>query len=161
MSSSSSFATMTSGCSSEPGQPGFSLGSARLSGAGQAGSDGGVVGDVAGAEVVVGRVPDLGRDLAGAQEALERLLVAGPAEQQPAGGRVALAVAEHRVEAPGHLVDELVHVALEAAVVAGGEDQPAVVVDRHPAGEVDGANPGEHPAVEDVAGAVVHHPEDG
>ena len=61
-------------------------------------------------------------------------LVPRSAEHQPPRPREADPVAEDEVDPPGQPGDEVVHVALEAAVVAAGEDQPFAVVDAAPSG---------------------------
>ena len=73
--------------------------------------------------------------------------------------RIAVAVAEDDVQPPGDLVDEVVHVALEAAVVVAGEDHPALVVEEDPAREVDRLHAGQVAVVEDVPRHVVDREE--
>src|SRR5688572_9250194 len=63
---------------------------------------------------------------------LERLSIT-----RAAGGK-ALAVAPDRVETIGRFVDEFVDVIVPAAVKVGREQQPVIVVDDHPAREMDG-----------------------
>ena len=111
--------------------------------------------DIARGESVVGRVPDRRHDLMVAQVVLERCLVLRSPEDQPPGRRIAHPVAEDGVEAPRQPVDEVVHVALERAVVGTGENQPPAVVDGHPAREVDRAHACQVVAVVDVAIGVV------
>src|SRR5262249_43141246 len=59
------------------------------------------------------------------------------------------------------LVDEVVHVAVEAAVIVAAEEQPALVVEEDPAGEMDGADAGKPAAGIDLAGREIEDPEDG
>ena len=56
-----------------------------------------------------------------AQHVLEFLLVFSAVEDEPVGCGIADAVAENHVQAKAHLVDEVVHVAFEAAIVIAGE----------------------------------------
>src|SRR6185312_13977832 len=79
-------------------------------------------------EVGIGGVPDLYRLLMATQDVLEDALVAGPSEEQPARLRIPDAVRERRVQAPGDLVDEVIHVALDAAVVVARKHHPLPVV---------------------------------
>ena len=76
-------------------------------------------------EARIGIVPDVGRQLVAPEQALVHLLVPGAALDQPVGARVADAVAEDEIDPPGDLVDEVVHVALDTAVVIAGEEQRA------------------------------------
>ena len=64
--------------------------------------------------------------------------------------RPADAVAEHEVQPPADLVDEVVHVALVAAVVVAREDDAGLVVEEDPAREVDRLHAREIAAREDV-----------
>src|SRR5262245_40186178 len=78
----------------------------------------------------IGRIEHGRRNLVAAQVMLVGNLVARSAEDQPSSSWEAGAVAEYQVYSPPHPGDEVVHVAFEASVVATGEDQPAIVVDR-------------------------------
>ena len=74
---------------------------------------------------------------------------------QPAGSRIADPVAEDQIQPPGHLVDEVIHVALQAAVVVAGKEEPAVVVQQHPACEMDGPDARQKTAPVDMPRRVV------
>src|SRR5262245_57959373 len=76
----------------------------------------------------IGLVPDLGRKLVPPQRVLEFLLLLGAVADEPMGARVADAVAEDEIEPPADLVDEIVHVAFEAAVVVAAEQDAPLVV---------------------------------
>lgn len=91
---------------------------------------------------------------------LEFLLVLRAVQQKPSCTRIADAVAEHQVQPPCHLVDEVVGVAFEATVIVAGEQKPLAVIDEYPAGEMDGADAGDPAAIEDVARGVVEQPQE-
>src|SRR5690349_8197214 len=118
----------------------------------QARPDPGVVLDVDGAKGRIGGVPHGHGYLLNAQRVLELLLVRRPAPKHPAGRRVGGGVAERSVQAPPDLVDEIVVVGLDCAVVVAGERHPPPAVQGNPAGEVDGLDPGQ-------VGVVVHMPD--
>src|SRR5216683_7764873 len=105
------------------------------------------------------RVPHLRRQFVPSNEALELLLVLGATPDEPVGPRVAHPVTEHEVQPPRDLVDEVVHVALQASIVVAREEKTALAVEEGPAREVDGAHAGEVTAVVDVSGAVVEQPQ--
>src|SRR6516164_3906014 len=107
--------------SSDQPQPGERAGVA-VGGRAQAGADAAGALDVGQREAGVGLVPDLRRDLVPPLVALEVRLLLRAAEQQPRRARPADAVAEHEVQAPADLVDEVVHVGLVAAVVVAREE---------------------------------------
>ena len=100
----------------------------------------GVAEEVVGGKAGIGLVPDVGGLLTAAQEGLELLLALGAVQEQEPGGRVADAIGEHEVQAERGLVDEVVHIAVEGAVVVAAEQHPPAMVDHHPSGEVDGAH---------------------
>src|SRR6266567_2410829 len=132
--------------------------------ASQAGPDLGVVLDVGRAERGIGRVPHRHGHLASTQDIFKRLFVRGSAPQQPAGRRVADGVAERGVQPPPDLVDEVVVIGLDGAVVVAGEGHPPPAVERYPAGEMDGLDPGKVGVVVPVPHRVVdgeHHGADG
>ena len=81
------------------------------------------------------------------------LFVAAAIQHEPVGLRIADAVAEDGVQTKARLVDEIVHVALDRAVVVAEEDHPLPVIEKDPAGEMNRANAGQAAAGEDVAGA--------
>ena len=89
------------------------------------------------------------------QVILKSLLIFRAAENQPAGPRKANAVTEHGIQSPGNFVDEIIHVAFQAAIVVAGEDHAPLFIDNDPPGEVDGLYPGEIFLVENVASAVI------
>src|SRR5262249_51786353 len=112
----------------------------------------------------VGLVPDLRRHLMAAQILFELSFVAAAVEEQPPGPRIPDAVAEDDVQAEADLVDEVVHVALEAAVVVAGEEDPSRAGDERPPREMNRAHASQTTARVDVSGTVVdrkqHEPRD-
>ena len=58
---------------------------------------------------------------------------------EPIGSRIADAVAEDGIETEAGLVDEIVHVAFDRAVVIAEEHHPLFAVEKHPAREVNRA----------------------
>ena len=88
------------------------------------------------------------------QRVLEWLLQLGSAPYQPPGRRIPDGAAEHRVQAPPDLVDEVVVVRLDGAVIVAGERHPAPAVERHPAGEMDRLDPGQAVVGEQMPGPV-------
>ena len=74
--------------------------------------------------------------------------------------RIAEAVAEDDVQSKADLVDEVVHVAFEAAIVVAGEQHAPLVVDEDPAREVNRGHACQPSAVEDVSRGVIDHPQD-
>src|SRR5437660_697055 len=91
---------------------------------------------------------------------LESLLIFRAAKNQPVGLRVANSVTEHGIQSPGNFVDEIIHVAFQAAIVVAGEDHAPLFIDNDPTGKVDGLYPGKIFLVENVTGAVIHCQED-
>ena len=89
----------------------------------------------------------------------EFLFARRAADQQPIRVGIADAVAEQQVQAPGNLVDEVVHVAVERAVVIAREEHLLAVVQKDPAGEVNRVYPPEIAPFVDVAGAVIDDPQ--
>src|SRR6266545_2930837 len=85
-------------------------------------------------------------------EAFESLFIVGAVQNEPVGLRVIDAIAEGRVQSPGNLVDEVIHIAFEAAIVVTAEDDTAFVVEEQPAGEMDGLHAQQIGVIEDVAG---------
>src|SRR5829696_10152642 len=153
MSSSSSVPVANSASLLQPPEPGLRLARGEL--ARQPRPDQRVVLDVARGELRIGGVPQVGGDLMAPEEGLELLLALGTVEQQEARLGVTDAVAEGGIEAEGDLVDEIVHVALEAAVVVAREDHPPVIVENDPMREVTRLDAGEARAREDVTRAEV------
>src|SRR5690349_2739647 len=103
-------------------------------------------------------VPDLGRYLMTAQNVLERLLVLGPALQQPVGPRISNAIAENQIESKRNFVDEVVHVGLEAAIVVAAEHQSTLIVDEHPPRKMYRANACQPAVIVDMSCGVVDDP---
>src|SRR5580765_7176604 len=125
-----------------------------------AGAYSGVAFKVHSREAGMGIVPDLCWQLVPAQEVLELLLVLRPMKQQPVGPRVANAIAEHEVQAPTDLVDKVVHVAFQAAVIVACEENPSLVVQKYPAREMDRTHAREMPAVVNVPAGVAKYPQE-
>ena len=101
-------------------------------------------------------VPDLGRQLVTADVAFELLLVVRAVEDQIVRARIADAVAENEIETEPHLVDEVIHIAFQTAVVIAGEVEALSVVDEHPSREMDRAHAGEAAARVEVPRAPLH-----
>ena len=89
-----------------------------------------------------------------AEVVLESGFIASAAKEQPARGGIALSVAEDCVQPPSHLVDEVVHVALQAAVVVACEDDSPAAVDECPARKVDCLHAGKVGPIEDMPDTV-------
>src|SRR4029077_12180473 len=104
----------------------------------------------------VGLIPHLCRDCVTAQEFLVFEFVSASIENEKIGSGVADAVAENDIETKAHLVDEIVHVALEASVIVAEKHHPLLVVEKHPTREMDGAYPSQSTAIEDMPRKVVH-----
>src|SRR5882757_6089986 len=144
---------------SDQGEPATRLAVAHRAGL-QPFADQRVAREVTGGEAGIGLVPDLGRRLVPPEIILELLLVLRSAIQQEAGAGIADAVREDEIEPIGDLVDEVVHVAVEAAVIIAAEEQPPLAVEKDPAGEMDRADAGEAAAGVDLADAEIENPED-
>src|ERR1700756_3033795 len=84
-------------------------------------------------------------------EVLELHLAPRAAGNEPVGTRPAEAVAEDDIQAPGNLVDEVIHVGLMTAVIVAGEHDAGLVVEEDPAREVDRLHSRQVAAGEDVA----------
>src|SRR5690606_36368045 len=100
-----------------------------------------IVAEVESSRILVRRVPDLRGDLVLLQERLESLLVVRAIENQPARRGIRFTIAEYGVEPPRDLVDEVVHVAGEAAIVVAEEEHATALVDLDPLGVVDRVHP--------------------
>src|SRR6478672_6785990 len=83
---------------------------------------------------------------------LEAMFAARAAQQQPVSVRPANATAEGHIQAPGGLIDEIVHVGLMPTVVIAREQHPALVVNKHPAREMNRLHAGQIAARKYVAG---------
>src|SRR5215813_1480832 len=94
-----------------------------------------------------------------AQNILVLLLPLGAIQDQPVGGGISHAVAEYQIQSPSNLINEVVHVALETAIVIAGEDHPFLVVDEDPARSMYGGDPGKIAPDIDVARGPLHYPE--
>ena len=81
-----------------------------------------------------------------------------PSRTSQCATRVSDAVAEYEIQSPSDLVDEVVHIGFEAAVVIAGEQNALLAVQKCPAREMDGLNSPEPAAVVDVARAIVDQP---
>src|SRR5256886_15280730 len=89
------------------------------------------------------------------QVVLKSLLIFRATENQPAGLREANAVTEHGIQSPGNFIDEIIHVAFQAAIVVAGEDHAPLFIDNNPTGKMDGLYPGEIFLVENVTSAII------
>src|SRR5208282_2265870 len=92
---------------------------------------------------------------------LELELPLRTAAQQIRRSRVADAIREDEVQPISHFIDEVVHVAVEAAVVIAGEEQAPLAVEEYPTCEVDGADTRQPTALIEQVYAELEHPEDG
>src|ERR1700756_2096268 len=104
-------------------------------------------------------IPDLGGELVTTQEVFELLLVLGAIEHKPITGGVTNAVAKNQIQAPSNLVNEVVHIAVKAAIVVACKEQALLLVDEYPSGEVNCGHSCQMPAVVDVPRSIVHQPE--
>src|SRR5262249_20846134 len=102
-------------------------------------------------------VPDLCRELVTAKVFLELALVPASIQDKPVGPGVSDTVAEDDVQPEADLVDEIVHVSLEAAVVVAHEYHALTVVQAHPAREMDGAHASQPTPRIDVPSGVVDY----
>src|SRR5580765_8915194 len=71
----------------------------------------------------------------------ELLLAHGATAEQVCRSRITKTVAEREIEPIRNLVHEVVHVAFRAAIVVAGEVDAALVIEKHPAREVNGLYP--------------------
>src|SRR6478672_12368684 len=85
------------------------------------------------------------------------LFVLGSIKNQPVCCWIADAIAEYQIEPPPDFVDEVVHVAIETAVIVAGKDHPFLIVQKNPAGGMDSGNSCEMAAEVNVAGGVFDH----
>jgi len=77
------------------------------------------------------------------KEVFEFLFVRGAAGKQPARPRISDAVREHYIQAEGDLVDEVVHVAFQAAIVVTGKQDTLLAIQKHPPGKMNSAHTGQ------------------
>src|SRR5262249_23490177 len=108
----------------------------------------------------IGFVPDLGGQLVAALEVLEVVLTARAPEQQPVGPWPADTTAESHIQSPRNLVDEVIHVGLMTPVIIAREQHAALVIDEHPAGEVNRADTGKVAACEEMPCGELNHGKD-
>src|SRR5215467_12624067 len=87
------------------------------------------------------------------------LLVFGATQNKPVGSWITYAIAEYQVQPPAHLIDEVVHVAFEAAIIVAGKNQPSFLVHEHPAGKMNGANARQIAANVNMTRSPVHQPQ--
>src|SRR6185503_19240103 len=88
-------------------------------------------------------VPDVRGHLVATQVLLEFALVTASVQKEPVRPGVSDAVAEDDVEPEADFVDEVVHVALETAVIVAEKYDPLAVVEKHPAREMNRAHAGQ------------------
>src|SRR5207245_8489760 len=100
-------------------------------------------------------IPGLRWYLMYTQVVLKSLLIFRAAKNQSAGLREANSVTEHGIQSPGNFIDEIIHVAFQAAIVVAGEEHAPLFIDNNPTGEMDGLYPGEIFLVENVTCAVM------
>src|SRR5207237_10309372 len=91
---------------------------------------------------------------------LEVLLAPSALRNEPVGLRIGDVAGEREVEPEPRLVDEVVHVGLVAAVVIAAEEATPALIEKHPMGEMDGANAPEPAAREYVPRRPVDSVED-
>src|SRR5687768_6421417 len=104
---------------SKPSKPSFCLRVGKS--ARQTCPDPRVILDVHSSHLIVRRIPHLGGDLVRSNVLFEGLFVASTVPYKPIRSRITHSVAEHGVQSPGYLVYEVIHIALETAVVIAGE----------------------------------------
>src|SRR5580658_7723682 len=97
-------------------------------------------------------VPHLSDQFMPPQKVLEELLILRAFRYQPVGPWVADPVAEHGIQSKAGFVDEIVHVAFEAAIVVTCEQKPGTAVKVDPAGKMDRVYARETPLGVDHAG---------
>src|SRR5574337_330603 len=107
-----------------------------------------------------GLVPDVGRYLVAALEALELHLAPCPFLDEPVGLRIGDRARERQIESERGLVDEVVHIGFVEAVVIAAEEGAPLAVDERPVREMDRADAAERAAGEDVARRPVDARED-
>ena len=106
-------------------------------------------------------VPNLRRQLVSSNEILEFLLVLRALEEQPIGCRITNPVAEHDVQPKRDLVDEVVHVTFQTAVVVAAKHKSLLVVDVNPAREMYRRHAREISSRVDVTRGVLNEPQEG
>ena len=79
---------------------------------------------------------------------------------QPIGPRIADAVAEDGVQAEARLIDEIIHIALDGAVVIAEKHHPLPAVEKHPAREMDRPDPPQPAGPDEMPRRIIHGRED-
>src|SRR5206468_10895336 len=85
-------------------------------------ADAAVAGKVLRGQTRIGLVPDIGRNLVMALEALEVLLEPGALGKQPGGRGIGDEAREREVQAEAGLVDEIIHIGFVPAVIIAAEE---------------------------------------
>ena len=100
-------------------------------------------------------VPDLRGQGVAAEKVLVFLFVLASIQHEPIGSRITDAVAEDGIETEAGLVDEIVHVAFDRAVVVAEEDHSLLAIEKDPAREMDRANAPEAAAPNEMPRRVI------
>src|SRR5579883_1854887 len=90
---------------------------------------------------------------------LELLLIFRAVEHQPVCRRISDAIAEDHIQPERNFVDEVVHIAVQAAVVVACEKEPLLVIEKYPVRKMNCRYAGQSAAIEDVPRCVVDKPE--
>src|SRR5450432_1095902 len=91
-----------------------------------------------------------------AQEVLILLFVAASIPNEPISCRITDAIAKNSIKTKAGLIDEIVHIALDRTVVIAKEDHPLLVVEKHPAREVNRAYASQAAAPHKMPRAVIN-----
>src|SRR5580700_9169886 len=94
-----------------------------------------------------------------AEKILELLFVFGAVKNEPPGCRISDAVAEDKIKPPANLIDEVIHIGFQAAVIIARKKQPSPVIQEHPTGKMNGRDSRELAACINMARGPVQNPQ--
>src|SRR5678816_1324972 len=123
----------------------------------QSSSDARIPFQIDGGQTGISLVPNLRQHGVASLELLEAAFVGAAALEQPISSGIADAIAGKNIEAETELVDEVIHIALIAAVIVTEKTQPLVTTDHHPARKVDGADAPQTSGLDNVSRCVIDH----
>src|SRR3954468_21515236 len=84
-------------------------------------------------------VPNLGRQLMPPDEIFEFLLVFRPAQNEPIAPGISDSVTEDDIQSERHFIDKIVHITVETSVIVTCEKEPAFLIEKDPAREMNRA----------------------
>src|SRR5271169_2856759 len=93
-----------------------------------------------------------------AEEVLELLLVLRAIQNKPVCPWITKSVAEDDVQSKTYLIDEVVHIAIQAAIIVTREDNSLAAIEEYPARKLNSRHPSQASAIKEVPSGVIDDP---